>query len=192
MPHIETPSPWLMPVRTPLWVTGGTALADTTGALAVWYILVTGSTSAGHTITVQYGGVTVTLTCVTGVVEADLAPDTFLAAGIDGPQSALNIAGACRRNYELNRDFVVTTSGGTIVFTQRTQQLTGSSTPNSSFNLLLLGTTPSVWAAGDITTSGGDGSTVPNHSVRLAIYSERAGGGFVRLPERSCSIVKGS
>lgn len=192
MATIKSPSPWLMPVRTPLWVSMSPALADSPGTAAVFILSPSVPVNAGYTCTFTYGAETITLACVSGVSESNLLPRTFLGAGYDAAQTAINIANACRRDYTLNRDFIITTDGLFIRFTQRTLHPSGSSTPNSAFNFGGITCSPGSWISGAVETMGSEASAIPNHSMRVALYLENeAGTAFERLPERSCAIVTG-
>ena len=188
MAQIKSHSPWLMPVRNPLWVTMTPAVADTPGVRAVWLLFPMYQPAPGDTIAVTYGPNAFTLTCVAGILPADLAPLQFLA-GSTVAQTVLNIADACRRDFNLNADFEITDFGPgiAVIFTQRPS----TARANSQYNISSCDAIPAGWTTGDVDTLGTDAVPTPNHAMRLAIYVEQSVGGFTRIPDRSCTIAAG-
>lgn len=187
MAVIHSPSPRLMPVRTPLWVSMSPALHDTPATPAQFMLVLVNQPTTGDTVTFTYGAESITLTCVAGILEAHLPPRTFLSAGSNLVQTTLNIANACRRDYTINRDMHVSVIGLQITFTQA-----ATADPEGQYDLSSVLCTPGGWMSGNVLVNGQPGSIVPNHAMRVAIYLENAAQtAFDRLPERSCSIVEG-
>jgi hypothetical protein len=161
------------------------AVQDAPGTKAAWFLYPQFQPSPGATIVISYGSRTFTLTCVSGILPADLAPLQFLT-GSTIHQTVLNIADACRRDFETNADFVIEDFGPgiAITFTQRTP----SGIDNAQYDLTSCVPDPAGWASGDTSTLGVDAVPTANHAMRLALYVEQPSGEFDRIPDRSCSI----